>query len=851
MSMIGSLSLALRFAMREMRGGLRGFLIFMACIALGTAAIAAINSVSETIRETMATQGRQLLAGDIRFELANRAVTAQEREFLNAQGTVSETITLRSMLRKPDGSDQALAELKAVDASYPLYGTFKVLEGGSLHDRLEAKDGHPGVLLQPLLMERLKVVPGDLLLLGNATVRVAGTIETEPDAVSEGFGFAPRLLLSAEGLAETGLVQLGSLTKHAYRIRLSGNAAEQAAALARLPGEAKKQLPDAGWSIRTSNNAAPSLSENVARFTQFLTLVGLTALIVGGVGIGNAVRAYLDSKRTVIATFKCLGAPAGFIITLYFLQIMMVALIGIAIGLALGIVAPLIANPYLASFLPVEDGLRLYPRALALAAGFGVLTTVTFSILPLGIARGVSAVALFRDGADQMRRWPSWQTLALLALFLSLLSALAIYTAQDRRIAVNVLAAIAIGFVSLRLVGRGIAWLARRVPHVRNPSLRLAIGNIHRPGALTQPVVLSLGLGLALLVGLSLIDANLRQQLTGNLAARAPNFFFIDIQAAQRQAFEDKIREVAPKGKVSAVPMLRGRITAIRGEDVAKATIAPEGRWVLTGDRGVTYAENLPENSTLTAGEWWASDYAGEPLLSFSAQEAEELGLKIGDTVTVNVLGRPITARIANLRKVNWDSMSINFVMVFSPNTFKGAPHSWLATLTEPDLTAAQEGDVLRKLVAAYPAVTSIRVKDALDTVAALTGRLADAIRAAAAIALATSMLVLAGALAAGNRARLQDAVIMKTLGATRRMLTGTYMLEYAILGLATALFATLAGGFSAWYVVAGIMKLPFQPIAWPVLSTLALGLVITISIGLAGTWRVLGEKPAAHLREL
>lgn len=851
MSMIGSIALALRFALREMRGGLRGFLIFMACIALGTAAIAAINSVSETIRQTMATQGRQLLAGDIRFELTNRVATARELEFLKAQGTVSQTTTLRSMLRKPDGSDQALAEIKAVDASYPLYGTFKVLEGGSLRDRLEERDGHPGVLLQPLLMERLKVVPGDLLLLGDATVRVAGTIEIEPDAVSEGFGFAPRLVLSADGLAETGLVQLGSLAKYAYRIRLDGNAAARAAALAKLPAEAKKQLPDAGWAIRTSDNAAPSLAENVARFTQFLTLVGLTALIVGGVGIGNAVRAYLDSKRTVIATFKCLGAPAGFIIALYFMQIMMVALIGIAIGLALGIVAPLIANPYLASFLPVEDGLRLYPRALALAAGFGVLTTVTFSILPLGIARGVSAVALFRDGADRMRRWPSWQTLALLAMSLSLLSALAIYTAEDRRIALNVLAAIAIGFVSLRLVGRGIAWLARRVPHVRNPSLRLAIGNIHRPGALTQPVVLSLGLGLALLVGLSLIDANLRQQLTGNLAARAPNFFFIDIQAAERQAFEDKIREVAPKGRVSAVPMLRGRITAIKGEDVAKATIAPEGRWVLTGDRGVTYAETLPENATLTAGEWWASDYAGEPLVSFSAQEAGELGLKIGDTVTVNVLGRPITARIANLRKVNWDSMSINFVMVFSPNTFKGAPHSWLATLTEPDLTAAQEGEVLRKLVAAYPAVTSIRVKDALDTVAALTGRLADAIRAAAAIALATSMLVLAGALAAGNRARLQDAVIMKTLGATRRMLTGTYVLEYAMLGLATAVFATLAGGFSAWYVVASIMKLPFQPIAWPVLTTLALGLVITISIGLAGTWRVLGEKPAAHLREL
>ena len=851
MKPVRSLSLALRFAIREMRGGLRGFLIFIACIALGTAAIASINSVSQTIRQTMATQGQQLLAGDVRFELTNREALPREIEFLKSLGTVSESITLRSMLRKPDGSDQALAELKAVDGAYPLYGSFAAREGGDPQTLLARKDGSFGVLLQELLMERLKLKPGDALLLGNATVRVAGTIETEPDAVSEGFGFAPRLILSQQALAETGLVQLGSLAKHAYRVRVEAGPAERDKAVADIVEKAKKAFPDAGWAIRTSRNAAPSLAENVARFTQFLTLVGLTALIVGGVGIGNAVRAYLDSKRAVIATFKCLGAPAGFIISLYFLQIMMVALIGIAIGLAIGIVAPLVANPYLASFLPVDGGFRLYPKALALAAGFGILTTVTFSILPLAIARGVSAVALFRDSSGVAGRWPQWRTLALLLVSLGMLSALAIYTAADRRIAVNVLIAIAIGFVSLRLVGRAVAWIASRAPRFHNPSLRLAIGNLHRPGALTSSVILSLGLGLALLVGLSLIDANLRQQLTGTLAAQAPNFFFVDIQAKDMQAFEQEVREVAPAGKVEAVPMLRGRITAFNGEDVAKAKIAPEGRWVLVGDRGVTYADKLPANSELVDGDWWTPDYSGEPLVSFSAQEAGELGLKRGDTVTVNVLGRPVTAKIANLRKVEWDRRSINFVMVFSPNTFKGAPHSWLATLTDPKLTAPQEGDVLRNLVAAYPAVTSIRVKDALDTVADLTGKLADAIRAAAAIALVTSMLVLAGALAAGNRARLHDAVVMKTLGATRRMLTKTYVLEYAILGLATALFATIAGGFSAWYVISGIMKLPFVAVPGPVVTTLVLGLVITITIGLAGTWRVLGEKPASHLREL
>lgn len=844
-------ALALRFALREMRAGLRGFLVFIACIALGTAAIAGINSVSATIRETMATQGQQLLAGDIRFELTNRQATTEELTYLQGLGTLSHTTTLRSMLRRADGTDQALAEIKAVDGSYPLYGTVTAEEGGAFSDLIAKRDGFYGVLLPTQLLDRLNVKPGDRLLLGNATVVVAGTLKNEPDAVSEGFAFAPRLLMSEEGLKETGLVQLGSLVREAYRIRIDGPTERQSTATAELQKRTEAAFPNAGFAIRTSANAAPSLAENIGRFTQFLTLVGLTALIVGGVGIGNAVRAYLDSKRGTIATFKCLGAPAGLIILIYFIQIMLMALAGIAIGLVIGAIAPIVANPYLATVLPVDQSIRLFPRALALAAGFGLLTTVTFSILPLGIARGVSAVTLFREGNNDTGRWPSWRSLLALALSLCLLAGLAIYTADDRRVAMNVLVAIAIGFVGLRLVGTGVAAIARHAPRFRSPSLRLAIGNIHRPGALTGPVVLSLGLGLALLVSLSLIDVNLRQQLTGTLATKAPNFFFIDIQAADREAFEARLREQAPAGKIDAVPMLRGRIVALNGTPVDKATIKPEGKWVLQGDRGITYAEALPPSSRLTEGSWWDKNYAGEPLVSFSAEEAGNLGLKLGDSVSVNVLGRQIKAKIANLRKVDWDSMSINFVMVFSPNTFKGAPHSWLASLTDPTLAASGESQVLRSIVQAYPAVTSIRVKDALDTVATLTGRLANAIRAAAAIALVTSILVLAGALAAGNRARQHDAVVLKTLGATRRMLTGTYVLEYAILGLATALFATAAGGLSAWYVIQKIMKLPFVLLPGPVAVTLALGLLITVTIGLAGTWRVLGQKASQHLREL
>ncbi|MGR9451620.1 ABC transporter permease [Rhizobium leguminosarum] len=839
-------SLAFRLALRELRGGIRGFYIFLACIALGTGAIAAVNSVSQSITDTIASQGQELLAGDVRFELNNREATPQEIAFLEGLGTVSVSTGLRSMARKPDGSDQALVEVKAVDDAYPLYGKFVAEPDYPLAALLSGQGGTYGAVAAPLLLDRLGLAVGDELLLGNVKLSITGTVKTEPDALSEGFGFAPRLLVSRQALLASGLIQTGSLVEHAYKIRL-----EDKAAMSGIQARASKEFPSAGWAIRTSDRAAPSLTENITRFSQFLTLVGLTALIVGGVGVANAVRAFLDSKRTTIATFKCLGAPAQVVVLIYLFQIAIIALGGILIGLVIGALSPMFAAQFLAQFLPVSTTPTLYPGALLLATLFGILTTLAFAILPLGHAREVPATALFREQGFEARRLPSWPYILLAALFMAALAGLAILTAYDRFIAVVFVGAIVFAFVVLRLVAALIAWLARRSPRVNSPALRLAIGNIHRPGALTPSVVLSLGLGLALLVTLTLIDGNLRQQLTGRMNEGAPNFFFVDIQSAEVDAFRDLVQGQAPKGKLVEVPMLRGRIIAFNGEDVTKMNVPAAGRWVLNGDRGITYAETLPENAALTEGKWWDKDYSGEPLVSFSSEEAHELGLKIGDKVTVNVLGRNITAKIANLRRVEWESLSINFVMVFSPNTFRGAPHAWLATLTDPSSTPAEDAAILKSVTNTYPTITSVRVKDAIDIVNQLVAQLATAIRAAASVALIASILVLAGALAAGNRARTHDAVVLKTLGATRAMLIRAFSYEYLILGLATAIFALIAGGVAAWFIVARIMRLPSTFLPDVAGLTLVTALVLTVGIGLIGTWRILGQKAAPVLREL
>lgn len=844
-----SFSLALRFALREMRGGLSGFYIFLACIALGVAAIGGVNSVARSVSTGIASEGQSILGGDMSFSLNQREASTNERAFIEQQGRFAESATMRSMARIPDGTDQSLVEVKAVDAAYPLYGELKVQPQQSLADMTKEQDGTYGAAVSQDFLNRMGLSLGAKVLLGSETFELRALIESEPDLLSSGFNFAPRFLVSMDGLRASGLIQPGSLVDHIYKVALPDGAPDSA--IAQLRERAGTDFPDAGWNIRSRANAAPALSANIERFSQFLTLVGLTALIVGGVGVANAVRAYLDGKRGVIATFKSLGAPARFAVLVYLVQIMVIGLIGIAIGLVLATIMPFAAAAALANYLPVAGGGGFFPDALALAAVFGLITTLAFAIIPLGRARNIPATAPFREQGFEQRGFPPFLYLSLAVLLIAALAGLALYVAYDRRIAAIFIVSSIAAFGVLRLVADAIRWLARRAPRMRSTAVRLAVGNIHRPGALTPSVVLSLGLGLTLMVAIALIDGNLRRQVTENIPAQAPDFFFVDIQNNDIGDFTKLVSGIVPDGKLTSGPMLRGRIVAFNGTNVRDMTIPPEAAWVLRGDRGITFADKVPENSTLTEGAWWPTDYSGEPLVSFAEREGKELGLKLGDTVTVNVLGRNINAKIASFRQLQWETLAMNFVMVFSPNTFAGAPATWLATLTIPDGQKNLAPDVLRQVTKTWPAITTVSVTDALDVANDLISQLATAIRAAASIALAASVLVLGGALAAGNRARVHDAVVLKTLGATRGTLIAAYIVEYMLLGLATAVFALVAGSAAGWYVVVEVMKLKAQFLPDVALMTVAVALVLTVGFGLAGTWRVLGQKPATVLRTI
>ncbi|AMN55555.1 glycosyl transferase family 1 [Labrenzia sp. CP4] len=843
--------LAARFAFRELRGGLKGFYIFIACIALGVAAIAGVTSVSRALTEGISREGQSILGGDLDFSLIHRQADADQLAYLNGLGDLSRVATTRAMARRPETGDQALVELKAVDGPYPLYGTFELASGKALETALARKDGTWGAVVDPSLLARLGANVGDTLSLGRATIRIADTIANEPDKLAGGMEFGPRLLISDAALPETGLIQPGSLVRWHYRVRMAP--APNLEAMEGIVEEAKSAQPDAGWRIRSRANASPGLQRSIDRFAQFLTLVGLTALVVGGVGVANAIRAYLETKREVIASFKCLGSTGGFVFKIYLVQMLVLALLGIVVGLVLGALIPFAAAAALAPVLPVKLAASIYPTELALGLVYGLLTALAFAIWPLGRAHDVPPTALFRDIVTGGAKLPRKRYLFATAATVLALAAIAILLAHDQRMAGTYIAASAGAFVLLVLVARAIMAIARRLPSVRSTELRLAIANIHRPGALTPSVVLSLGLGLSLLVALALIDGNLRRELTATIADKAPSFFFIDIQSHERDAFEALLNAEASDANLQSVPMLRGRIVSLNGIAADKFVPAQEGSgWVLRGDRGITYDASLPKNSKLEEGSWWPEDYTGIPLVSFDEEAATDLGLKIGDRITVNVLGREITAEIANTRTVEWQSLAINFVMVFSPNTFAGAPHAHLMTLGwDDDVSEETELALLKTVSNAFPTVTAIRVKDAISQVNDLVAQLAWAIRGASSITLIASVLVLAGALAAGHRSRIYDAVILKTIGATRARLIFAYALEYAILGLATAVFALLAGGVAAWYVITQIMDGSFVMMPVTAAGAALIALVLTVGFGLIGTWRVLGEKPAPVLRNL
>jgi putative ABC transport system permease protein len=837
-----SVALAARLARRDLRGGLAGFRVFLACLALGVAAIAAVGSVREAIDAGLRREAATMLGGDAELRLTYRFAAPGEREFLDARGTVSEVVDFRSMAVVGEGEDarRGLTQVKGVDALWPLTGEAVLDPPVPLAEALAESGGVPGAVMDPVLATLLDLAPGDRFRLGEQAFRLSALLLREPDSAAGGFALGPRTLVRTEDLAGSGLLAPGTLFETRYRLRLPAGADPD-----RIEADARAAFEGGAFRWSDARNGVPGMERFVDRLSAFLVLTGLAGLAVGGVGISAAVQSHLAEKRATIATLKVLGASRGTVFLTWGLQVAALAALGIALGLVIGMIAPLAALPLVEARLGVPAGPAFQPLALAEAALYGALAAALFTLWPLAQTEAVRAAALWRDAALRRGRLPRARWIMATLLLLAALVGAAVWLTGAATLTLWAAAGLTGAFVTLVLVAVLVRILARRLKGAFRgaTSLRLALGAIGGPGGDATAVVLSLGLGLAVLATVGQIDANLRGAIARDLPEIAPSFFVVDIQPDQLDAFRQRTLATEGVTRIETAPMLRGVITRINGRPAEEVA---GDHWVIRGDRGVTYAQTPPDGTTLTQGAWWPAGYAGPNQMSFSAEEAGEIGLRLGDTVTVNILGRDIDAAVTSFREVQFETAGIGFVMVLNPAALAGAPHSHIATIY-----GAPEADtrLLRDLGAAFPNVTLIRVRDAIDRVTEILGAIAGAVTFGALATLVTGAIVLVGAAAAGERQRTWEAAVLKTLGATRRSILVNFALRSLILGAAAGLVAVAAGGLAGWGVTRFVMDTDFRFEPGSAALIVLGGIAVTLLTGLGFALRPLSVPPARVLR--
>ncbi|HET6470021.1 MAG TPA: FtsX-like permease family protein [Geminicoccaceae bacterium] len=835
---LATLGLALRVARREMRGGLGGFAVFLACLAIGVAAIGAVGIIRASVGEAVSRDARALLGGDLTLETANQPLAPGELVALLPAGSrVALATRVNAMVESAAGRYVAVA-LKAVAPDYPLYGEVLLDPPLPLAEALADR----GMVAEAGLLARLGLAVGDRVRLGEAEVELRAVLRREPDRLGGFVGIGPRAIVGEDTLAATRVMQPGALAELSYRVMLPSGI--DGTALAR---ELREQNPDAGWRARSVEEVQPRVARFTDRLATYLTLAGLTALLTGGLGVALAVDGYLRSKGEAIATLKCLGATSDQIFLIYLVQIMVLAALGVLLGLALGQLLPLLMYLVPEEALPVTLAYGLHPRPLLLAGTAGLLAALVFAIWPLAMAREVSAAGLFRSLVAPVRRIPRTRYLLLLGAAVAALALLAIGSSAQRRVGLGFVGVALASAVALAFLAQGVLLVVRRLGRRGPPSLRLALANIHRPGSGAASVIIALGAGLAVLTMVALVQASLSGEIRARVSDRAPAVVFLDIQPDQVATFQETIGEIPGGQIVQQAPILRARVVRIGGRPVAEVPIAGNVRWTVARDRGLSYRAEMPEGTELTAGAWWPADHQGPPLVSVEDEVAIGYGVGVGDTLAFNVLGRVIETRIANLRReIDWGSGRLDFVFILSPGVLDAAPHTVIAAVDVPE---AAEAGLIETMAQRLPNVTPISIREVVAQVTETMDKIGFAVRIVAAVTLATGVLVLAGAVAAARHRHRYQAVVLKVLGARRIEVLRLFMLEYLGLGLAAAAAGAVLGTIGAWVVLTWALDLGFVPSPAAVLGVAVVALALALAAGAVGLWRALGQSAAAVLR--
>ena len=834
------MSLAFRFAVRELRSGVRGFRIFLACLALGVAALAAAGSTAEAFRQGLASQSRAILGGDVSASVEGRRFTGPEREAFARLGRTTDALHVRAMAEGQDG-ERRLAEVRGVDAAFPLAGAVKLQGSATLAQATATSGGAPGAAVDPALLDRLHLKLGQTFMVGESRFVARAALVSEPDVLSRGFSLGPAVMVDRAALERSGLIEADALFGETMRIALA-RGVTPAAAMATL-----KRTDGDGVRLRGRNDAVSSLGRLIDQLQFFLGFIGLAALLAGGLGVSTAVGAYLETRRPSIAVLKALGASGATVRNVYLIQVGALAALGVAIGLAVGAASPFLLGWIAGDRLPIPVLFALYPAPLVTAGVFGLLTAAAFSLGPLARARVTPPAALFRrDLAGRAGFGPERLGQGVAALGLA---GLTLYTAPTLPVAAAMIAAVAIAFALLLGIGRLAMALAVRARRLARGAVRLGFANLGGPGSAARAATPAIGLGVALLTAILLIQSSLLAEVQQAAPQAAPSLILTEIppeRAAELDALMAAAMGPLTPDRYRRMPFATGRIVKIEGAEVNLKTIAPGERWAFDQDIGLTALAAPPPDADLVAGRWWPADYRGPPQVLLAREIAEGAHLKVGDEVTLSILGRDLDARVAGLRKVDPGRFGASFALVLDPAALAGAN---LRQIVVARTTARQDEAILHALGRALPQVNAISVREQLQAVAKVFGQLGWAVRGAAGVAGLAGVLVLIGAVSSTSQARAREAAILKVLGASRRQILTAYGLEYGLVGLIAGAAGLAVGAACAWPVVTSVFHTPWSPDPAALALLLAAAATLCASAGLTGALVALTRRPAPILR--
>jgi putative ABC transport system permease protein len=832
----------LLMAWRELRAARRRSLFFLFSIAIGVAGLVGVKGFSNSLHGALLDEARPLLAADMRVRQSFPA-NAEQQDLLDRLRTrgigISFIREAVSMAYAPSTGETALVELKAVQPDiYPFYGKLTLVP-----------DGLPGpgsVFVAPELLDRLRLAVGGSIRLGQETYTVAGIVEHEPDRVSGGFfSLGPRVLMHQAGLDRSGLIGPGARVQYTWGLKLGPQHDVEA-----LRQELEQAFEPTGGRVADFRQANPSIARRLDNMTRFLSMVGMVALLVGGLGVANVTRVFVHQKMDSIAIMKCLGAPSRTIFGIYLTQMLILGLLGSVAGILVGYGVQLVLPPMLRPIIGLEAALT--PTAGAAMHGIilGLSTALLFTLLPLAAVRDVRPALVFRRDVDTgRRRWSPLQLL-LLAVATAGVTAIATWQAGSLMTGIYFTGGLAAAVLVLGAAAWGATSLVRRLPiPSRLTALRHGLGNLHRPGSQTTAVVLALGIGVTVVLGVYLVQANMIREVQASSPEGSPNLFFLGI--TEREA--DRFREWLPRqeGVVNAqdpLPVYRGRIAGLDGVPVEQARLDNEGRDWTRWSYSLTWAAEMPPGNELRAGRWWApADYAeGQVLASVQKEAAERLRLRLGSTVTMEIDGVDVTFTVFNLRETVEYRQGAGFNFVLNPGALDEftATYVGMARVDPAAVVAIQRAAVVQ-----FPGVTVINLGDVLTSMQKILDRIALVIRFMAGFAVLAGLIILAGSIAATKFRRMREAALLKTLGATRGGVLRIFALEYLSLGLVAGLFGSVLASVAAWLVMRHGLDIPFRFHAVPLAAGMAATAVLTVLTGLLFTWEILSSRPLEVLR--